>query len=74
MFKCILVGNWIALVRYMPLSGAARPLADHAVLTPKSGLPSIETMDIALLHRPTADAAVKELARVLSRMFGPQRR
>jgi len=49
----------------MPLSGAARPLAEHAVLTPKSGLPSIETMDIALLHRPTADAAVKELARAL---------
>ncbi|MFM0733158.1 LysR family transcriptional regulator [Paraburkholderia sediminicola] len=48
--------------------------ADHAVLTPKSGLPSIETMDIALLHRPTADAAVKELARALARMFGPQRR
>ncbi|SAK85870.1 LysR family transcriptional regulator [Caballeronia hypogeia] len=48
--------------------------ADHVVLTPKSGLPPIETMDIALLHRPTADAVVKELARALSRMFGPQRR
>jgi DNA-binding transcriptional LysR family regulator len=48
--------------------------ADHVVLTTKSGLPAIETMDIALLHRPTADAVVKELARALSRMFGPQRR
>ncbi|NPT40568.1 LysR family transcriptional regulator [Paraburkholderia sp. 1N] len=48
--------------------------ADHAVLTQKSGLPSIETMDIALLHRPTADTVVKELARALARMFGPQRR
>ncbi|SAL84871.1 LysR family transcriptional regulator [Caballeronia arvi] len=47
---------------------------DHVVLTTKSGLPAIETMDIALLHRPTADAVVKELARTLSRMFGPQRR
>ncbi|MDR5766636.1 MULTISPECIES: LysR family transcriptional regulator [unclassified Caballeronia] len=47
---------------------------DHVVLTAKSGLPAIETMDIALLHRPTADAVVKELARALSRMFGPQRR
>jgi DNA-binding transcriptional LysR family regulator len=47
---------------------------DHVVLTQKSGLPSIETMDIALLHRPTADAAVKELARALSRMFGTPRR
>ncbi|WP_250441522.1 LysR family transcriptional regulator [Caballeronia sp. AZ1_KS37] len=46
----------------------------HVVLTAKSGLPAIETMDIALLHRPTADAVVKELARALSRMFGPQRR
>jgi hypothetical protein len=44
------------------------------VLTQKSGLPSIETMDIALMHRPTADPVVKELARALARMFGPQRR
>ena len=48
--------------------------ADHAVLTPKSGLPAIETMDIALLPRPTADAVVQELGRALGRMFGPQRR
>ncbi|MGF6770407.1 DNA-binding transcriptional LysR family regulator [Paraburkholderia sp. GAS199] len=48
--------------------------SDHVVLTPKSGLPAIETMDIALLHRPTADAVVKELARALARMLGPQRR
>jgi DNA-binding transcriptional LysR family regulator len=47
---------------------------DHVVLTAKNGLPAIETMDIALLHRPTADTVVKELARALSRMFGPQRR
>jgi DNA-binding transcriptional LysR family regulator len=48
--------------------------AEHLVLTQKSGLPSIETMDIALMHRPTADPVVKELARALARMFGPQRR
>ena len=47
---------------------------EHVVLTPKSGLPAIETMDIALLHRPTADDVVKELARAVGRMFGPQRR
>ncbi|KAK45790.1 LysR family transcriptional regulator [Caballeronia sp. LZ029] len=47
---------------------------DHVVLTAKNGLPAIETMDIALLHRPTADTVVKELARAMSRMFGPQRR
>jgi DNA-binding transcriptional LysR family regulator len=47
---------------------------DHVVLTAKNGLPAVETMDIALLHRPTADTVVKELARALSRMFGPQRR
>ncbi|SAL52717.1 LysR family transcriptional regulator [Caballeronia turbans] len=53
----------------------ARAVApDHVVLTTKSGLPAIETMDIALMHRPTADAVVKALARALSRMFGPQRR
>ncbi|SAK61585.1 LysR family transcriptional regulator [Caballeronia fortuita] len=49
-------------------------LPEHVLLTTKSGMPAIETMDIALLHRPTADAVVKELARALSRMFGPQRR
>jgi DNA-binding transcriptional LysR family regulator len=48
--------------------------AEHVVLTRKSGLPPIETMDIALLHRPTADPVVKELARMLSRMFGTPRR
>jgi DNA-binding transcriptional LysR family regulator len=43
--------------------------ADHAVLTRKQGLPAIDTMDIALLHRPTADAVVKELGRELGRML-----
>ncbi|WP_433705034.1 LysR substrate-binding domain-containing protein [Paraburkholderia sacchari] len=48
--------------------------ADHVVLTQKSGLPAIETMDLALLHRPTADTVVKELARAMSRMIGKPRR
>lgn len=48
--------------------------ADHVVLTQKSGLPSVETMDIALLHRPTADTVVKELARAMARMIGKPRR
>ncbi|MEA3086580.1 MAG: hypothetical protein QOC89_4277 [Paraburkholderia sp.] len=58
----------------MPERGRRAVTADHVVPTSKSGLPSIETMDIALLHRPTADAVVKEHARALGRMFGPQRR
>ncbi|BAN26358.1 LysR family transcriptional regulator [Caballeronia insecticola] len=47
---------------------------DHVVLTQKSGLPPIESMEIALLHRPLGDPVVKELARALKRMFGSQRR
>lgn len=43
--------------------------AEHVVLTRRQGLPPIETMDIALLHRPTADPVVKELAAELSRML-----
>jgi DNA-binding transcriptional LysR family regulator len=46
--------------------------ADHAVLTARSGWPRIDTMDIALLHRPTADPAVKELARDLAQMLGKE--
>jgi DNA-binding transcriptional LysR family regulator len=48
--------------------------AEHIALTPKVGLPTVETMDIALLHRPTADPVVKELAHMLARMLGQQRR
>lgn len=43
--------------------------ADHAVLTRRHGLPAIDTMDIALLHRPTADSIIKELGRELGRML-----
>ena len=43
---------------------------DHRVLTRKQGLPAIDTMDIALLHRSTADSVVKELGRELGRMLG----
>ncbi len=43
--------------------------AEHVVLTRRQGLPAIETMDIALLHRPTADPVVKELAAELGRML-----
>lgn len=48
--------------------------AEHVVLTPRSGLRAIETMDIALLHRPTADPVVKELAGALARMLARERR
>ncbi|AIF48506.1 LysR family transcriptional regulator [Dyella japonica] len=43
--------------------------AEHVVLTRRQGLPPIETMDIALLHRPTADPVVKALATELGRML-----
>ena len=43
--------------------------AEHVVLTRRQGLPPIETMDIALLHRPTADPVVKALAAELGRML-----
>jgi len=43
--------------------------ADHAVLTPKGGWPKIDTMEIALLHRPTVDPVIKELARDLAQML-----
>lgn len=43
--------------------------AEHAVLTRKQGLPVIDTMDIALLHRSTADVVIKELGRELGRML-----
>lgn len=43
--------------------------ADHAVLTPRSGWPRIDTMEIALLHRPTVDPVIKELAGDLAQML-----
>jgi DNA-binding transcriptional LysR family regulator len=48
--------------------------ADHAVLTRRHGLPVIDTMDIALLHRPTADPLVKELGRELGHMLEREKR
>lgn len=47
--------------------------AEHAILTGKHGLPAIHTMDIALLHRPTVDPVVMELARELGRMLDRER-
>lgn len=43
--------------------------ADHAVLGARSGWPKIDSVDIALLHRPTADPAIKELARDFAQML-----
>ena len=43
--------------------------AEHAVLTRRKGLPAVDCMDIALLHRPSADPVVKELAADLGRMI-----
>ncbi|HET7929968.1 MAG TPA: LysR substrate-binding domain-containing protein [Rhodanobacteraceae bacterium] len=41
----------------------------HAVLTRKSGLPAIGSMEIAVLHRSTADPVVSELGRELAGML-----
>jgi DNA-binding transcriptional LysR family regulator len=43
--------------------------SEHRVLTRRQGLPVIDCMDIALLHRPAADPLVKELGRALAGMF-----
>lgn len=48
--------------------------SDHRVLTRKQGLPTIDTMDIALLHRPAADPMVEELADELRRMLERERK
>lgn len=47
---------------------------EHAVLTRRHGLPAIDAMDIALLHRPNADPVIKELGREFGRMFKRQQR
>ncbi|MBD8874048.1 LysR family transcriptional regulator [Rhodanobacter sp. DHB23] len=48
--------------------------AEHRVLTKRQGLPTIDAMDIALLHRPMADPLTRELADELSRMLARHRR
>lgn len=48
--------------------------ADHAVLSARNGWPRIDSVDIALLHRPTADPAVKELARDFAQMLEKEHR
>ena len=45
----------------------------HRVLTRRQGLPAVDSMDIALLHRPAADPLVKELGRTLAGMFNRHR-
>jgi DNA-binding transcriptional LysR family regulator len=48
--------------------------SEHVVLTRRKGLPVIDTMDVALLHRPTADPMIVELADELRRMLERERR
>jgi DNA-binding transcriptional LysR family regulator len=48
--------------------------ADHAVLARKHDFPVIDTMDIALMHRPAVDPIVKELARAFGRMLERERK
>ena len=42
---------------------------DASVLTAKQGFAPIEHMDIAILHRPTADPMVSELTKALATML-----
>ncbi|MEW9572571.1 LysR family transcriptional regulator [Rhodanobacter sp. Si-c] len=51
---------------------AATP--EHRVLTRRQGLPPIDSMDIAMLHRPMADPLTRELAGELARMLAHHRR
>jgi DNA-binding transcriptional LysR family regulator len=44
--------------------------AAHVVLGPESGLPVIDSIELVLLHRPTADPEIKALAAMLLRMLG----
>ncbi|MNY78707.1 hypothetical protein D3C86_2190700 [compost metagenome] len=44
--------------------------AAHVVLGPESGLPVIDSIELVLLHRPSADPEVKTLAEMLVRMLG----
>jgi DNA-binding transcriptional LysR family regulator len=47
--------------------------SEHAMLTAQQGFEPIETMDIAILHRPTADPFVKELAGALAELLERER-
>ncbi|GGO75480.1 transcriptional regulator [Marinobacterium nitratireducens] len=47
---------------------------EHRMLTNDSGLASVDTMEIAVIHRPTADPMVRELGQDLARMLEQERR
>jgi DNA-binding transcriptional LysR family regulator len=47
---------------------------EHRALTRRHGLPPMDNMEIALLHRPGADALVHELAARLTRLIERERR
>ena len=47
---------------------------EHRVLTARQGLTPIDSIEIALLHRPTADALVVELASQFARLLDRERR
>jgi DNA-binding transcriptional LysR family regulator len=46
--------------------------ADHRVLTRECGLPAIDAMEVAIIHRSAADVMVKELAGVLAQSLARQ--
>jgi DNA-binding transcriptional LysR family regulator len=47
---------------------------EHRVLTTRQGLTPIDSIEIALLHRPNADALVLDLASQLARLLDRERR
>ncbi len=46
---------------------------EHVVLNAKRGFAPIDTMDVALIHRPTADPVIKSLTAAFSRMLEKER-
>ncbi|MNF05305.1 hypothetical protein D3C80_2050010 [compost metagenome] len=50
-------------ISLLPPRAATR---EHVVLGQQNGLPEIDSYEIVIVHRPTADPMVKELAGVLA--------
>ncbi len=49
---------------------AASP--EHRVLGAEQGLPEVDSYEIVIVHRPTADVMVKALAEVLTELLAVQ--
>ncbi len=47
-------------------------LLEHRVLGIEQGLPEVDSYEIVIVHRPTADVMVKALAEVLTELLAVQ--